>query len=367
MATWIIAIALFLGGAAVLLTPHEQAAYWLRDLAVYRTAVATFAAGSDPYRAALAPQAHGLFFTGPPFVWELYRLAAESPFRRLVGPALVAAGFVSSAVIPLVQSRLFLGRRAERMALGSSFFFTAFAGAGFFAAIATNNGTPLYALIMVALVPGITRDRWLFFNAAVALATAFKPFYAAFWLVPLLSNGGYRRHLVGCIAGMAMAALAYLAPLMAAPALFHEWLRALSKQTLIDGLLGSGLFAAVFHQTSARLAPYEAQLALSVVLVLASLALPQERARRIAGLTVAAVFLNPRLMPYDICIAAIPLLACIAGAVSGLGQAAWAILLAALMIACNRDAPNLDGFLYSALAVLALLVASASRLRPAAV
>jgi hypothetical protein len=166
---------------------------------------------------------------------------------------------------------------------------------------------------------------------------------------------------------MAMAALAYLAPLMAAPALFHEWLRALSKQTLIDGLLGSGLFAAVFHQTSARLAPYEAQLALSVVLVLASLALPQERARRIAGLTVAAVFLNPRLMPYDICIAAIPLLACIAGAVSGLRQAAWAILLAALMIACNRDAPNLDGFLYSALAVLALLVASASRLRPAAV
>jgi hypothetical protein len=364
VAVWAIAIALFVVGAAVLLTPHERAAYWLRDLPVYRTALATFAAGSDPYRAALVPRARGLFFTGPPFVWELYKLAAESSFRRFVGPALVFAGLASSAVIPLVQSWLFLGRRAERMALGWSFFFTAFAGAGFFAAMATNNGTPLYAMITVALVPAVTRDRWFFFNVAVALATAFKPFYAAFWLVPLLSNGSYTHHLVGSVAGMAAAALAYLAPLMAAPALFHEWLRALSKQTLVDGLLGSGLFAAVFHQTSARLAPYEAQLALSALLIIASLALPQARTQRIAGLTLAAVFLNPRLMPYDICVAAIPLLACIAGTANGLAQAAWAVVLAAAMIVCDRNTPSLDGFLYSALTLLALLVAVALRRRP---
>jgi hypothetical protein len=363
LAVWAIAIALFLVGAAVLVTPHERAAYWLRDLPVYRTAIATFAAGSDPYRAALAPRARGLFFTGPPFVWELYKLAAESSFRRLVGPALVVAGLVSSAVIPLVQGWLFLGRRAERMALGCAFFFAAFAGAGFFAAMATNNGTPLYALLTVALVPGVTRDRWFFFNAAVALATAFKPFYAAFWLVPLLSNGS----LLGCLAAMAAAALTYLAPLLAAPALFHEWLRALSKQTLIDGLLGSGLFAAVFHQTSARLAPYEAQLAFSALLVIASLALPQTRTLRIAGLMLAAVFLNPRLMPYDICVAAIPLLACVAGAASGFSQATWAVLLVVVMIACDRNTPSLDGFLYPALAVLALFAAIASRRRPATV
>jgi hypothetical protein len=367
VAVWVVAIALSLAGAAVLLTPHERAAYWLRDLSVYRTALATFAAGGDPYRAALAPRAGGLFFTGPPFVWELYRLAANSSFRRFVGPALVAAGFVSSAVIPLVQGWLFLGRRAERMALGLSFFFTAFAGAGFFAAMATNNGTPLYALITVALVPAVARDRWFFFNAAVALATAFKPFYAAFWLVPLLSDGGYRRHLMGCITGMAAAALTYLAPLLAAPALFHDWLRALSKQTLIDGLLGSGLFAAVFHQTSAHLAPYEAQLAFSALLVIASLALPRARTPRITGLMLAAVFLNPRLMPYDICIAAIPLLACTAGAANGFSQAAWAVVLAVAMIVCDRNTPSLDGFLYPALAALALLVAIASRLRPATV
>ena len=250
------------------------------------------------------------------------------------------------------------------MALGWSFFFTAFAGAGFFAAMATNNGTPLYAMITVALVPAVTRDRWFFFNVAVALATAFKPFYAAFWLVPLLSNGSYTRHLVGSVVGMAAAALAYLAPLMAAPALFHEWLRALSKQTLVDGLLGSGLFAAVFHQTSARLAPYEAQLALSALLIIASLALPQARSQRIAGLTLAAVFLNPRLMPYDICVAAIPLVACIAGTANGLAQAAWAVVLAAAMIVCDRNTPSLDGFLYSALTLLALLVAVALRRRP---
>jgi hypothetical protein len=124
------------------------------------------------------------------------------------------------------------------------------------------------------------------------------------------------------------------------------------------------LFAAVFHQTSARLAPYEAQLALSALLIIASLALPQARTQRIAGLTLAAVFLNPRLMPYDICVAAIPLLACIAGTANGLAQAAWAVVLAAAMIVCDRNTPSLDGFLYSALTLLALLVAVALRRRP---
>ena len=185
--------------------------------------------------------------------------------------------------------------------------------------------------------------------------------YGVFWLVPLLSNGS----LLGCLAAMAAAALTYLVPLMAAPALFHEWLRALSKQTLIDGLLGSGLFAAVFHQASARVAPYEAQLAFSAALVVASLALPRAPTQRAAGLLLAAVFLNPRLMPYDICVAAIPLLACIAGAANGLSQAAWAVVLAVVMIACDRSTPNLDGFLYSALAALALLVTIVSRRRAA--
>jgi hypothetical protein len=367
---WAASIALFVGGAAVLLTPHERAAYWLRDLPVYVGALKTFAAGSDPYRAALAPSARGLFFTGPPFVWELYRLAAESPVRRFVGPALVVAGLASSAVIPLVQSWLFLGRGGERIALGWSFFFTAFAGAGFFATLATNNGTPLYALIVLALVPAVRSDRWMLFNAAVALAAAFKPFYAAFWLLPLLSNGGLARHLAGVAIGMAVAALSYLAPLLAAPRLFHEWVQALSKQTLVDGLLGTNVFAAVFHQVAARsqgLLPYEAQLTFSAALLAASVLLPQQRTQRIAGLTLAAVFLNPRLMPYDLCIVAIPLLACFAGATNATSQAPWAVVLTVLMIACDRNASGLDGFLYPALALLGLLVAiAAPRMRPAA-
>jgi hypothetical protein len=77
------------------------------------------------------------------------------------------------------------------------------------------------------------------------------------------------------------------------------------------------------------------------------------------------VFLNPRLMPYDICIAAIPLLASLAGAASGLGQAVWAVLLVALMIGCDRDTPALDGFVYPGLALLALVAAIAFQRRPA--
>jgi len=356
---WALAIGVFVVGAGVMLTPHERAVYWLRDLKVYSTAVSTFAAGADPYRSALARHAGGLFFTGPPFVWWLYKRVAESPLRPLVRHGLIAAGLISSAVLPLMQSRLLLGDRPERLALGAAVFFAAFSGAGFIAALAMNNGTVLYALIVAALFPAIARDRWIFFHAAVALATAFKPFYAAFWLVPLLADGISARHLAGCLAGAAAAASAYLVPALAAPALFAEWLHALYKQTLIDGLLGTNVFAAVFQWSIAPgrgLAPYEAQLALSGVLLLASLTLAHtDRPRRTAGLMLTAVFLNPRLMPYDICIAAIPLLACVAGAESALRQGIWAFLLVAGTI--GPWAAEAAGFLFPCLAVLALLVA----------
>ena len=132
---------------------------------------------------------------------------------------------------------------------------------------------------------------------------------------------------------------------------------------LVHGLLGSGLFAAVFHQTSARLAPYEAQLALSALLIIASLALPQARSQQIAGLTLGWPVPQPASMPYYICVAAIPLVACIAGTANGLAQVAWLVVLAAAIIVCDRNTPSLDGF-YWALTLLALLVAVALRRRP---
>ena len=367
---WAAGIGLLVVGWSLYLTPHEWATLFPRDLPVYQAAIDAFSTGGDPYRPAQAHHAHGLFFTAPPFVWELYKLAAHSVLKPIFATVLLTADAVSVVVLPLVLSWLLLGRGLGRIVLGTGFFFIGFAGAGFFTAMVINNGTPLYALIAVALIPAMAKDRWWPFHLAVVLATAFKPFYAAFWLVPLFADGlGSRRQWGPSAAGLAIAAMTYLAPALLAPKLFSTWVHTLTKQTVGEGLLGQNLLGAVFHEPYARqapLAPYEAQLALSAALVAASLMLGRlTRPQRIAGLLLAAVMLNPRAMRYDLSMAAIPLLAVAAslfqrGPPSATVQAVWAVVLATAMTLANQNNASFDGYLYPAIAVLALLGAAAS-------
>jgi hypothetical protein len=365
---WAAAVGLFGVGVALFLTPHDWATLFQRDLKVYQAAIDAFAGGGDPYRPAQTGHARGLFFTAPPFVWLLFKTAAHSALKPVFGSVLLAADAISITALPVILSRLFLGPGVGRIALGAAFFFTAFDGAGFFTGLVINNGTPLYALIAVALVPAVTRGKWLGFHIAVALATAFKPFYAAFWLVPLLAEGPGARQWAASAAGLAVAAATYIAPVFTAPKLMAAWLHALARQTVGQGLLGDNLLGAVASQPAARhspLAPYEAQLALSAVLVGAALMLGRiERPRRIAALVLIAVFLNPRAMRYDLSTAAIPLLAVAAGALSRdppgpTAQALWAVVLAGAMILFSHNDAR-DGFLYAGIAVAALLVAAAA-------
>ena len=118
------------GAAALFLTPHAWATLYQRDLPAYQSAIDAFAAGHDPYQAAQVRRAHGLPFIAPPFVWELYRLAAHSALRPVFGTALMIAGGVSVAVLPVVPGRLLLGGGPERTVLGAGMFFAAFLGSG---------------------------------------------------------------------------------------------------------------------------------------------------------------------------------------------------------------------------------------------
>ncbi|MFI4974909.1 MAG: hypothetical protein ACHP84_10255 [Caulobacterales bacterium] len=366
-------LGLLLVGAWLFLTPHDWATLGGRDLPAYQGAIDTFAAGGDPYQPAQARHAHGLPFIAPPFVWLLYKLAAHSPLIPIFGSVLLTADVISVAALPLILSRLFLGAGAARTALGAGFFFTAFAGAGFFTALVVNNGTPLYALIALGLVPAVTRGRWLGFHLAVALATAFKPFYAAFWLAPLLADADSRRQWASGALALGAAAATYVAPMLAAPRLMAAWIHTLVRQTLGADRLGDNLLGAVASEPFARhapWAPYAAQFGLSAVLVGASLLLGRlGRTERIAALVLAAVFLNPRVMRYDLSMAAIPLLAVAAGAASrgppgSTALAASAVVLAGAMIVFSRNTPA-DGFLYAGIAVAALLGAITASHAPA--
>ena len=374
LVAWAAAFGLLAAGAGFYFTAHDWTTLYLRDLRVYQSAIDAFAAGDDPYQATSARHAQGLFFTSPPFVWLLYKLAAHSVLRPIFGPLLLGANAAAIVATPVLLSRLLLGPGAGRTALGAAFFFTAFAGAGFFTALVINNGTPLYALIAWGLYIAVTRERWLWFHLAVALAAAFKPYYAAFWIVPFFADPAQGRQAAACALGLGAAALSYIAPLLLAPKLAAEWLHTLVQQTVGEGLLGDNLLGAMLHDPNARhshLVAYEAQGLLSAVLLGAVLMLGRfSRSQRLAGLVLAAVFLNPRASRYDLSFAAIPLLALVADALvrdrsSAAMQAAWAVGLAAVLAAFSHNTPA-DGFLYAGVAVAALYGAiMASYLKPA--
>jgi hypothetical protein len=365
LAAWIVGLGLLAVSGWLFLTPHALASLYERDLPAYKSAIDTFAKGGDPY-AVKGP--HGLPFLGPPFVWWVYKLAAHSPIRPMFGTLLMVADAVSVVAIPTILSRLFLGAGAGRMVLGAGFFFAAFLGAGVFTALVVNNGTPLYALIAAGLIPAVARGRWWPFHLAVALATAFKPFYAAFWLVPLFADGEARRQWVAGAIAVAAAAASYLAPMLLAPKLMAEWVHTLAGQVVGADRLGDNVLGAVLSQPAAHHPPwnpYVAQAAFSGVLLVAALLLGRlARAQRIAALVMIAVFLDPRAMRYDFSTAAVPLLAVAAGALSpaepgATEQALWAVILAGVTIAFSHYTPA-DGFLYAEVALATLLVTIAA-------
>jgi hypothetical protein len=358
-----VGLGLLVIGVRLFLAPPDWSSLYGRDLKVYQMAMDAIAAGLDPYPGGQGHSIRGLVFTSPPFVLWLFKLIAQSGLKASFGAALLAADAISVVVIPVVLARLLLGPGLARAALSLGFFFTAFGGSGFFTALVINNGTPLYALIALALIPAVTRDRWLAFHVAVALATAFKPFYAAFWIVPVLADGLRGGQWLASALGFAAAAATYVAPLMLAPKLVAAWLHTLYGQTVSEGLLGDNLLGAMAKGSAGRHAgpaPYEAQAVFSAVLLAASLCLGRlDRPRRIAALVLIAVFLNPRAQRYDLSTAAIPLLALAAGALTrpgALPQALWAALLAGAMIIFSHNTPT-DGMLYAGVTVGVLVVA----------
>lgn len=343
------------------LTPHAIRAIYERDMPAYQGAIDAFAKGLDPYLPAQARRAHGLPFIAPPFVWMLYNLAAHSWLRPIFGNLLMIADFAANLAIPVILSRLLLGPGVARVVLGTGVYFAALMGSGVFTLLIANNGTPLYALIALGLIPAVRDGRWLAFHLAVALATAFKPFYAAFWLIPLLADAQARAQWRTALVAVALAAASYAAPLLLAPRLMREWLQTLLTQVVGRDRLGDNLLGAVTADPHhAPLAPIAAHVVLSAILLVGALRLGRmSRTQRIASLLMIAVFLNPRAMQYDLCIAAIPLVVMAAGALSrgrpnALIQAVAALGMTVITSVFCKAEPT-DGYIYAAVAVVTLL------------
>ncbi len=288
---------------------YSQPLFW--DMPVYVAGLKALSMQLDPYQPNVLEQLgvpDYLRFTTPPSVVYVLHFIASSPLRPLFAPFLIIAHLIAVIGTPIVLGRLFFGRTWPRAALAMGAFAMVFMGAGIIAFGAGNNGTVLYFLIACALWPGIERNDWRPFFAAVVVATAFKPFYAAFWIVPVCIDGfSWRRALIACL-GIVLGAATFLGPMVLDPATFAAWQANLARQLFGLSDLGHGPFAAVKQFWSPATA---AAVAVQFVYMLALAAFifvgRMDRLSRLALLLVVAVFVNPRVYGYDEAFAAIPL------------------------------------------------------------
>ncbi len=273
--------------------------------------------GLDPYHLhdmeiSGAPGGAYLRYTSTPIVDQLFRLIARQNLYGFFWTGMLLAHFASMIAIPTVLSLTFWSRRPEAVLLSIGVFMSMFDAAGVTTLAAANNGTVLYGLIVVGAYLGLKRGRWTVLHASLVLATAVKPFYAAFWILPVFAEGFSRRQLITSAVGAVLGVCPYVYFLLFQPHLFSEWSSSLLGQTLHMNDVGDNVFGSLFaicRSVGALWAPYAAQAVYAAALFATAAIGRWAGPRRWAVLFVLAVFVNPRIMPYDEAIASVPLLA----------------------------------------------------------
>jgi hypothetical protein len=300
---WILA-ALFI--TAVYFGLRPQAFHLiLIDCGVYATAIDTWISGGDPY----------LFVSGAdlPFVYPPLFLYLGALFARLLTPHIgwivyVALHLIATAAIPWILHRFYL----QTGTVGPlAVYALYFAAPGFIGMLATETGNiavMAYAMLLLAIVPGLRHNRWLFFYLAVLLCTIAKPSFLPFLLLPVLF--GRRQILQAVLAGL-LSAATLIGQRWAAPALYARFSETLAKRTREVGDVGVSVFGLVFHVLHNLRLPGQIVLPVLaygalVLTVLTALLRLRSRPRTppwYALVLLGVLFLNPRLEYYDFCIA----------------------------------------------------------------
>ena len=251
-------------------------------------------------------------FTSTPMVYDFLKFCADNINQSLFFAVMVFLHVSSTVGICSIMARIFLGSQNFHVVLALGIYLTLFSASGEVALAAANNGTVLYALLVGSFTFGLMENRWIPFHLAVFIAILVKPFYIAFWLLPVFINGFSRRQFAQACVGVAVSTTVYLIYDFSQPVLFESWLHSVVQQTLVAGDLGTNIFGALKPYGEARQLnwlPYFGQLVyialITTIVVFGRLRGPA----RSAALFVVAIFVNPRPLPYDLAVAAIPLVA----------------------------------------------------------
>ena len=315
---------------------HDHPLFW--DLRVYLGAIKAHALGLGPYHPGILEMLGvdgDLKYTSTPLVDRIFDLASRFPVvLTWAEPVYIVVHVCSVVTIVSVLTTLFLGHGWREALLGLAVFLLMFATGGMNALAAANDGTLLYGLILLAVHRGFLKRRWAAFHLIVTFAVAVKPIYAPLWLLPIFADRVSAKQIGFAICGGFVAVCSYLVYVVLEPTIVQDWLANLQTQAVQTASdLGDNVFAAVHGTAGGRLdvvLPLIAQFTFDVALV-SILWLGGFAGRaRWAALIVLAIFVNPRLMPYDSAIASIPLVALFADSVPIPGTR----LTRALVVSC---------------------------------
>ena len=285
--------------------------FW--DGRVYAKALAVWHAGGDPY----AGDSSSLLFVSPPLVLKSAAIISEA-FRGHTGwfcyigiivlamlslPYLLTRFYIRSTWMTPVAAILLFATQPHFMVERSM--------------ISGNVAVPLYALALLAGVPGLRRNRWFWFYAIVFIAALIKPSFLALLVLPVLA--GTRQFLRAAATTAGVGAL-YILQKLTMPVLYGSFKVAVYRQVILKHDFGIGSYNC-FYFLGGRLhilRNMEAASLLHFVLLailLSALFLlrgdpehPVVRRLWVPLLLVAAIVANPRMQDYDSNFAILPAL-----------------------------------------------------------
>lgn len=286
---------------------HGAELFW--DAHIYARAVQTFLAGGDPY--ALT---NYLNFVYPPiFLRTAVLLSHLFPFHS--GWYLYLA-LNSAAVLflPIILSKFYLRSTWLTPPLAVSIFLFHPLLTAEIALLSGNISSLCYAIILVAGVPGLRRNRWFLFYVAVASASLIKLPFLALLLLPLFL--GHRQTTFSLITAAAVL-FEMLFEALLLPAQYKAFLQSMVAQVVIRQDAGFGFLPHLMHVARHLPVPpakfallVHTALTLTLILCLwASKKRPGSTLPEsvwIAAVLIVAILANPRMLTYDADIAILP-------------------------------------------------------------
>jgi hypothetical protein len=289
---------------------------WREDLIVYLQAMRAFQAGTSPYGDALAP----LYFLYPPFFLYLGGLLSYPLPAGWGDEAYTALHVGATLALPLVLARYYFRQLWLSPLFALLLFLASPLFMGVLALCGLNIASTLYCLAIVAGVPGLRRDRWIWFYSAVFVAAMVKiPFLALLLLPILVGRRQLRQWINSALCGVAVVG-ANLLEARLLPELYSGYKWSLVQGIVHQGYYGFGVFGVVAAYGYKLHLPvpssaYAVAMTLALAMVGGMLLLRQrlEKAGRIPGsvsgqgsngiwlalVVVLIIQANPRQLQYD--------------------------------------------------------------------